>query len=107
MNWLRDDPELGDLLTLDAKFRQSGAIAEATVQVLSIALGSGGIGVVLARSLSGWLANQRSDVKLTISDANGHKVELDARRVRDTPQLLDMVARMLSEPEPDEPHRGN
>ncbi|WP_227984198.1 effector-associated constant component EACC1 [Nocardia spumae] len=99
MKWLRADPELSDRLVLKAKVRQSGGVADATVQLLSVALGSGGIGVVLARSLSAWLAQRSSDVKLTISDPNGRRVELDAHRVRDAPQLLDQVARMLDQPE--------
>lgn len=57
------------------------------VDVLMIALGSGGVGVALAHSLTTWLRNQRSDVKVTVTVAD-RVVELEARRVSDVPDLL-------------------
>ncbi|WP_051450489.1 effector-associated constant component EACC1 [Actinospica robiniae] len=48
------------------------------LDTLSVALGSGGIGVALAQSLSVWLRTRRSDVKLTIFvDADGIRWNVD------------------------------
>lgn len=57
------------------------------VDVLSVALGSGGAGVALTHSLNAWLASRRSDVRLTVK-SRGREVVLDAQRVKDVPALL-------------------
>ncbi|WP_157106982.1 effector-associated constant component EACC1 [Nocardia arthritidis] len=50
-----------------------------------------------AGSLSTWLSQRHSDIELMVDDRDGRRVELKARRVRDVPELLDQVARMLDE----------
>jgi hypothetical protein len=62
---------------------------------------------VLAGALSAWLTQRTSDIKLTISDRDGHRVELDANHVRDTPQLLEQVARRLDGASLNEHHHNN
>jgi hypothetical protein len=57
------------------------------LDTLSVALGSGGIGVALAQSLSAWLRTRRSDVKLTIT-VEGKTVEIDARQIADPTELI-------------------
>ncbi|MFI2230430.1 effector-associated constant component EACC1 [Nocardia testacea] len=95
--WLRDDPNLNGRLQLRAEFLQTGGLAEGIVQVLSVALGAGGVGAILAGSLSTWLTQRHSDIQLIVDDQDGRRIELGARRIRDVPQLLEQVARMLDE----------
>lgn len=53
------------------------------LDVLVVALGSGGAGAVLATSVSTWLSQpRRADVKLTVTAEDGRHIGLDARRVR-------------------------
>jgi hypothetical protein len=49
--------------------------------LLAVALGSGGAGVALARSLTAWLRTRRPDISVTVTSSSG-KVTLDARRVK-------------------------
>lgn len=95
--WLREDPNLGGRLRVRGSLTQTGGLFEGVVQVLSVALGAGGVGAVLAGSLSTWLGQRHSDIELIVDDRDGRRVELNARRVRDVPELLDQVARMLDE----------
>jgi Effector Associated Constant Component 1 len=53
------------------------------VDILSVALGSGGAVAVMARSLVAWLQTRRSDVEIAIASVSGAKVILSARRVKD------------------------
>lgn len=64
------------------------------VDVLTVAFGSGGVGAVLAGSLSTWLVNRRADIKLTVTGRGGDKLELDARRVRDVAEVLRDMERL-------------
>lgn len=73
---------------------EMGGLADALV----VALSSGGAGAVLARSLSTWLWQRRSDLKLTIT-SNGRTVELDAVRVPDAQALVREVADLLGDRE--------
>jgi hypothetical protein len=57
------------------------------LDTLSVALGSGGIGVALTHSLSAWLASRRSSVKLTVT-SRGRKIVLDTQGVKDVPALM-------------------
>jgi hypothetical protein len=50
--------------------------------LLAVALGSGGAGVALARSLTAWLQTRRPDVAISVTSPEG-TVTVDARRVRD------------------------
>lgn len=57
------------------------------LDMLVVALGSGGAGAVLAESLSTWLSQRRTDVIVTVSDSRGRKLTLDVKRARD-PQTV-------------------
>jgi Effector Associated Constant Component 1 len=66
------------------------------LDLLEVALGSGGAGAVLATSVSSWLSQpRRADVTLTVTAEDGRHIELDARRVRDPAVLLREVQRLL------------
>jgi Effector Associated Constant Component 1 len=55
-----------------------GAVSD----VLMVALGSGGAGAVLANSLSVWVRQRSSDLKLTVRGKNG-TIRLDGERIKD------------------------
>ncbi|WP_425285770.1 effector-associated constant component EACC1 [Amycolatopsis rubida] len=57
---------------------QRGGMLDALV----VAAGPGGMGAVLAGTLSSWIAHRRSDIKVTITSEDGRKVELDGHRER-------------------------
>jgi hypothetical protein len=71
-----------------------GDIGEAELggglDALSVAVGSGGVGVALAQSLSVWLRARRSDIKVTVT-AGGRTIEVDARSVSDPAALITRV----------------
>lgn len=66
------------------------------IEMISVALGSGGAGVVLAQSLSEWLRNRRSDITIIVT--HGDKtVAVRAQRVSDPQPLLQGVLREANE----------
>lgn len=66
------------------------------VEILSIALGSGGAGAVLASSLATWLQTRRVRISVEIvEDEAGtaiKKLEVDARDAREVERLYGMLA---------------
>lgn len=52
-------------------------------EILAVALGSGGVGATLAKSLITWLQTRRPSVKVTVTSKSG-SVTLEARQVRDS-----------------------
>jgi hypothetical protein len=71
----------------------------ALIDVLVVALGSGGAGAVLAQSLSTWLRHRHTDIRLTIT-TDSRTIELDGKRVRDTQALVREVGGLLGDQEP-------
>jgi membrane-associated two-gene conflict system component 1 (EACC1) len=92
---LRREDRLRGRVRLEPRFQQPGGQMGGVLEVLAVTLGSGGVGAVLAASLSTWLTHRRSDIKLTITGRDGDTAELDARRVRNIPELIDQVARLV------------
>ncbi|GAA3677540.1 hypothetical protein GCM10022224_047070 [Nonomuraea antimicrobica] len=70
------------------------------VELLSIAVGSGGMGLVLARALTTWLTNRHSDVSITITTAE-NTVTVEAKRVDDALPLLQEVLNHVGEADAD------
>lgn len=52
------------------------------IELLSVALGSGGTGAVLVRSISAWLTQRGSDVSVSLKDADGHEVHVSAKSAK-------------------------
>jgi hypothetical protein len=52
-------------------------------ELLTIALGSGGAGATLAKSLITWLQTRRPGVKITVTSQSG-SITLEARQVKDS-----------------------
>jgi hypothetical protein len=69
------------------------------LDVLAVALGSGGVGAALARSLAAWLQARRSYVSIRVSSGAG-SVTIDARRIKDS-DVASLLNKVLGEP--DEP----
>lgn len=66
-----------------------------TVDLLTVALGSGGAGVVLARSLVVWLRTRRSDVSVVVRTETG-SATVTATNL-DEDQLLPLLEQVLRE----------
>ena len=84
--WLRAERDLAGQVR-----RMPGPVGSTdlggVLDTLSVALGSGGVGVALAQSLSAWLRTRRSDVKLTIT-VDDKVVEIEAHQVADPTELI-------------------
>lgn len=90
--WLRAEPDLrGHVRMVPAL--PGGEEMGAVVEVLTVALGYGGAGAVLATSLTTWLRQRRADVTITVSTPEGRTVQLEASRVADPLPLLREVLR--------------
>ncbi|WP_433712236.1 effector-associated constant component EACC1 [Nocardia sp. CA-084685] len=78
--WLRRDDGLrGRVHAADAAV-ELGEMGGA-IDAIAVAVGSGSMGAVLAKSLSTWLVSRRSDIKVTLSNGDGRSIEVDAKRV--------------------------
>jgi hypothetical protein len=94
-DWLqRDDEFRGRVRTLP---RQPGPHEMGSaVEILSVALGSGSAGAVLASSLATWLQTRRAriSVELVVSEAGEtiRKVEVDARNAAEVKELHGLLA---------------
>lgn len=86
--WLRQEPEFRGCV--EAVAHQPGVGELGTLPgVLSVTLGSGSALAALAASLKVFLSQpRRSDVRITIKDAAGRMVEIDAKRVNDVEALM-------------------
>jgi hypothetical protein len=68
------------------------------LDALAVAVGSGGMGAVLANCLSTWISQRRSDVRITVSTRDGRTVEVDGRGV-DPQALARDIERLLNDDE--------
>ncbi|MFJ2650739.1 hypothetical protein ACIO1C_28975 [Streptomyces sp. NPDC087420] len=97
---LRDWLALEDVLRGRLEMRQSapepGHMGVA-LDVVAVALGSGGAGAVLARSLTTWLIQRRTDVKVSVVAADGRRVEVDVRRAADPERVIAEVVTLLEQ----------
>ncbi|MFI8459487.1 hypothetical protein ACIRST_33540 [Kitasatospora sp. NPDC101447] len=78
--WLRHERELVGLVRAVPTVPAEGELGGA-VEVLEVALGSGGAGAVLAGSLSTWLRTRRTDVTVIVTTP-ARRVELDVRGLK-------------------------
>jgi hypothetical protein len=51
----------------------------AAVELLTVALGSGGAGAVLVRSISTWLCQRHSEVSVSLKDADGREFRFSSK----------------------------
>ena len=87
LDWLRSEADLRGRVRLG-----SGAIAPGTMGAtpeLVVGLSAAaGVATALARSLSVWLLQRRSDVTVIVTGPDGRHVAVSARRVADPEKLL-------------------
>jgi hypothetical protein len=92
--WLRGERALAG--TVRSVQRAPGeAELGGAFDMLAVALGSGGTGAALARSLTAWLRTRRPDVVITVTSPSG-SVKLDAHRVKDG-SIQPLLEHMLRE----------
>lgn len=91
-DWLRHEPELRGRLRIDRAASLEGAMGTATEFVVQTVAASGaGVMIALARSLSVWLVQRRSDLTVKVSGPDGRQVSVSAQRISDPEQLLRAV----------------
>lgn len=99
-DWLRHEDDLRGRLRLEPSGSGTGEEMGGLLDVLTIAMGSGGAGAVLARSLSTWLTQRNAEVKVTVSRSDGRSVEVHARvRPDDVPGLMREISQLVDAPE--------
>jgi len=87
--WLGDEGELRGRVRAvrgPASDTDLGPVTE----LLTVALGAGGAGTVLASSLKTWLMTRRTTAKITVESA-GRSVTLDIQTAADVAPLLEQV----------------
>jgi hypothetical protein len=62
----------------------------AGIQMITVALSSGGVGAVLGQVITEFLRNRRSDIKVIVTRGD-QSVEVDAKRVGDARAVLERV----------------
>ncbi len=80
--WLRREDELRGLVRPVERPSRPGEMGP-VLEALAVAVGTGGAGAVLAHSVAVWLEQRTSDLKVTVTDPDGRKVELEGHRLRD------------------------
>lgn len=99
-NWLSDSEALRGRVRPVQAAPKSGQMG-ATLDVLTVALGSGGIGVALVRALCSWLGQRRQDITITLRAPDGRQIRVDARQARDPESLIRSVASVMGPDDPD------
>ncbi|MEV4000846.1 hypothetical protein [Actinomadura sp. NPDC049753] len=100
-DWLGSEDELRGRVRPRRRAPEPGEMG-ASVELLTVALGSGGAVAVLMQSVCTWLTSRGADVKVTVSAADGRRIELDIRRAADPAAVLREVAEQF--PAADERH---
>lgn len=93
-DWLAAEDALRGRVELPARPPQPGQMG-AALDVLAVALGSGGAGAVLARSLSTWLVQRRTDITVHVSRGDGQDVTVEVRRASDPQAVIGAVGQLL------------
>ncbi|MFF5439229.1 hypothetical protein [Streptomyces achromogenes] len=99
-DWLRHEDGLRGRVR---SFRSPPAPGQmgGALDALAVAVGSGGMGAVLANCLSTWISQRRSDVRITVSTRDGRTVEVDGKGV-DPQALTRDIERLLNSDEGEE-----
>ena len=89
-SWLLSEEMLRGSMRNSSSVVRPGEMGTA-VDVLTVAVGSGGVLAVLARSVSAWFEHRRPDISLEIQTSQGQSLKLDAKRSRDAVALLKVM----------------
>ncbi|MER6046591.1 hypothetical protein ABT168_03815 [Streptomyces sp. NPDC001793] len=95
MGWLRHDDALRGCVRTVQQPPSPGEMGGA-LDAVAVAVGSGGLGVVLANCLSAWTAQRCSGLRITVSTQDGRTAEVDAKRV-DPQALARGIERLLNQ----------
>ncbi|MCG7523283.1 hypothetical protein MHW47_02290 [Streptomyces sp. OfavH-34-F] len=90
--WLEVEAGLRGLVGVERPPVGTGQMGSLT-DTLTVALSAGSAATVLARSLTTWLRQRRSDVRIDITAGDGTQVSVTADRVQDAPALIETVLR--------------
>jgi hypothetical protein len=87
--WLNSEDSLRGRVRAVRPAPEAGRMG-AAVELLSVALGSGGAGAVLVRSMSAWLTQRRSEVSVSevsvsLKDADGREFQFSAKSAKQDP----------------------
>ena len=94
-DWLLDEPGLAGCPVVRPVVTPEPGQMGAVSDVLVVTLGSGGMGVALAGSLSVWLRTRVSDLNLRIRTQRG-EVEVTANNVKDAEALVAAINGLVS-----------
>ncbi|MFB8235691.1 hypothetical protein ACFC58_03990 [Kitasatospora purpeofusca] len=86
---LRAEDELRGRVALHGTGPAAGEMNAGVVQLVTVALASGGAGTVLVRVVADWLRGQRSHLVIKVSRAEHETYELELDNVKDAGVLLD------------------
>ncbi|WP_030398398.1 effector-associated constant component EACC1 [Kitasatospora purpeofusca] len=86
---LRAEDELRGRVALRGTGPAAGEMNAGVVQLVTVALASGGAGTVLVRVVADWLRGQRSHLVIKVSRAEHETYELELDNVKDAGVLLD------------------
>jgi hypothetical protein len=87
--WLADENELRGRVRA-GRPRISGTELGSVTDLLTVALGTGGAGTVLASSIVTWLQTRRTSAKITVKSPRG-SVTLDIQTVADITPLMERI----------------
>jgi hypothetical protein len=96
LDWLRAERDLQGFVR-----RQLGVPGPedlgGVLDVVTVAVGSGGVAVVLAQSLATWIKNRRPAVKFTITAQDGRTLELETSDSADAYHLIAELLRHVDD----------
>jgi hypothetical protein len=101
-DWLRHEPELRGRLRARSASTPAEAMGAPIELVVILATATVPVASALARSLSTWLVQRRSDLTVTVTGPDGRQVSVSSRRIADPEKLL----RAVLEPAAPEPSDG-
>jgi len=90
--WLNDESELRGRCRL-VRTPIGGTELGSIPELLTVTLGAGGAGTVLASSLITWLQTRKTTAKITV-EAGDRSVSLDIETVRDVGPMLQQILRV-------------
>lgn len=96
--WLAHEDELRGRVKPRTHSLAEGDMGGA-VELLAVALGSGGACAVLVQSVCTWLSQRQPDITVTVKAADGREVTIDVRRAEDPMAVVREVERLIGSPQ--------
>lgn len=97
-SWLTDNETLRGHIRPEQRSPEPGQMG-AVVDVLTVALGSGGVGVALVQSVCAWLRQRRPAVTITLRGADGQSLRIDLQQAHDPEALIRAAGTLLGDAE--------